>query len=237
MKSTQGSATIDTMTKVHILHVGIDSHGRFGDIAPVIIDEGMQISDAERQVLAQQLKASETVFVNDITSASIAIFHTQGEVDFAGIPSLGAAWLLTRLTGKPIKTMKGRGGVIIVSQEGDITWVRANLATMPPWHHKQLKSAEAVEAIKLEETASMEHTMVWAWIDEQKGLIRARTFASDWDIPEAQGNGSGSMMLAAMLNRAIEITHGDGSVIFARPAPDKCADIGGRIHEESSISA
>jgi len=102
---------------------------------------------------------------------------------------------------------------------------------MPPWQYKQLKNAEAVELIKLEETTSMEHTMVWGWIDEAKGTIRARTFASDWDIPEAEGNGSGSMVLAATLGRTIEVTHGKGAVIYARPAPDNCADIGGRVKE------
>ncbi|MGH9421068.1 MAG: PhzF family phenazine biosynthesis protein, partial [Thermoanaerobaculia bacterium] len=76
---------------------------------------------------------------------------------------------------------------------------------------------------------------VWAWIDERQGLIRARTFAPDWDIPEAQGNGSGSMVLAAIVDRVIEIKHGEGSVIFAKPAPDGSADIGGRVVEQQSI--
>ena len=70
---------------------------------------------------------------------------------------------------------------------------------------------------------------MWAWIDEAKGLIRARTFAADWDIPEAQGNGSGSMVLAARLNRSIEIKHGIGAVIFAQPASNNYVNVGGRI--------
>lgn len=106
---------------------------------------------------------------------------------------------------------------------------------MPPWNYKQLESAEAVEHIALEETAILEHTMMWAWIDESKGLIRARTFASDWELPEAQGNGSGSMVLAAKLNRDIEIKHGEGAVIFARPAPNGYADIGGRVIESDML--
>lgn len=69
--------------------------------------------------------------------------------------------------------------------------------------------------------------MVWAWINKPKGLIRARTFAADWDIPEAQGNGSGSMLLASSVGRPIQIKHGKGSVIFAKPAPNNRADIGG----------
>lgn len=224
------------MTNVHMLRVFIDESGKFGDYAPVVIDEDKKLTDAERLALTIKLGAPETVFVNDLANARISIMHLQGEVDFAGTPALGAAWLLTKLQHKPTSIMKGRKGDIVVSQDDELTWVRANLATMPPWHHKQLESVVAVENVKLEETVDIEHTMIWAWIDEQEGRIRARTFAPDWDIPEAQSNGSGSMMLAAMLNRTLEITHGDGSIIFARPAPDNCADIGGRVHEEQSVT-
>jgi len=37
------------------------------------------------------------------------------------------------------------------------------------------------------------------------------------------------MVLAAKLKQAVEIRHGEGSVIFAKPAPDGCANIGGRV--------
>ncbi len=224
------------MTDVHVLRVFTDSNGKFGDKATVIIDEEKHLSASKRQVLTKQLNTVETVFINDLGDADISIMHTQGEVDFAGTPALAVAWVLTKLNGKPIKSMKSRGREIVVSQSNGLTWVRTKLSTMPPWHHKRLESVEAVERIKVEETEEWEHTMVWAWVDETKGLVRARTFAADWDIPEAQGNGSGSMMLAAIVNKAIEIKHGKGSVIFAKPAPNDCAEIGGRVAEEPSIS-
>jgi hypothetical protein len=125
--------------------------------------------------------------------------------------------------------MKGRAGDIAVSQDADITWVRASLEIMPPWKHKQLDSVEAVESITLDETRSWEHTMAWAWIDETIGLIKARTFAPDWEIPESEGNGSGSMLLAGILDRQIEIKHGQGSIIYAKPAPNNSAGLGGRV--------
>jgi len=127
--------------------------------------------------------------------------------------------------------MHSRDGEITAWQEDELTWVRGPLAIMPPWNYKQLEDAEAVEQIKLEETKDWQHTMVWAWIDEVKGLIRVRTFAADWDIPEAQGNGSGSVVLADKLGRPIEILHGEGAVIFAKPALNDCVDIGGRVLE------
>ena len=223
------------MNKAYILSVFVNQNGGSGDKASVIVDEGHTISDDQRLQLTKQLDTVETAFVNDIASSDISIMHTQGEVDFAGVPALGVAWLLTELKQKPIKVMKGRGGDILVSQNNDLTWVRADLKTMPAWNHKQLKSAEDVESIKVEDTKDWEHTMVWAWTDKAKGLIRARTFATDWDIPEAQGNGSGSMLLSAIVNKPIEIKHGDGCIIFAKPASNNCADIGGRVVEEHSV--
>ncbi len=217
---------------VRLFRVFTDSQGNFGDLASVIIDEGRHIPDNKRQEMARELNTGETAFINDIATAAISIMHPQGEIDFAGVVALATSWLLTKLGGKSATQMRGRGGAITTWQDGDLTWVHASLATMPPWNYKQLESPEAVERITLKETETLEHTMLWAWLDETKGLIRARTFAADWDIPEAQGNGSGSMVLAAKLGRAIEIKHGEGSVIFAKPASDDCADIGGRVVEE-----
>jgi predicted PhzF superfamily epimerase YddE/YHI9 len=221
------------MNNVHMLRVFTDPTGNYGDVASVIIDEGRHISDAERQALARKLNTGETAFINDVATADISIMHPQGEIDFAGVAALGTAWLLAKLSSQPITCMNGRGGEITVQQDGDITQVRANLTAMPPWHHKQLENVKAIERLTLKENEAIEHTMYWAWVDESRGLIRARTFASDWDIPEAEGNGSGAMTLAAMLDREIEIKHSKGSIIFARSTPGRCAEIGGRVMEES----
>lgn len=219
---------------VHMLRVFTDAKGNFGDTASVVIDEGRRISDHERQTIARKLATGETAFINDQVSAKVSIVHPQGEIGFAGVAVLGTAWLLGKLNGSLINAIHSRDDEIKVWQDGEITWACASLSIMPPWNYKQLESAEAVEAIKVEDTTNAEHIMMWAWVDEAIGLIRARTFAADWEIPEAEGNGSGSMVLAAQLNRNIEIKHGQGSVIYARPAPDNCVDIGGQVNEVSS---
>ncbi len=223
------------MTQVHVLHVFTDEQGAFGDVATVIFDEGRKTPDDARQKIAANLEAVETAFVNNAADREVSFMHTQGELDFAGVPALGVAWLLGQREGKPISRLEGRGGEITVSNESGLTWVRASLDTMPPWNHVQYDDASAIDRFSLSETADWEHTMAWAWIDEANGSIRARTFAADWDIPEAMGNGSGSMLLAALLDRVIEIRHGEGSVIYARPAGGGFADIGGRVLEGPSI--
>ncbi|MEK7571776.1 MAG: PhzF family phenazine biosynthesis protein [Patescibacteria group bacterium] len=224
------------MISAQLLRIFTDKADNLGDLASVVIDEGKRISDADRQVVAKKINTGETIFVNDIETAKISVIHPQGEIDFAGVGVLGASWFLTKLRGKPTNALLGRAGEIKTWQEGKIVWVRANASTMPPWHHKQLDSAELIERITLQETAKMDHTMVWAWIDESKGVIRSRTFAKDWDIPEAEGNGSGSIMLANILKRDIEVRHGKGSVIFAKPAPNNFADLGGLVIEDSITS-
>lgn len=223
------------MIDAHFLRVFTDGSGNFGDAASIVIDDGKHIDDAKRQEIARELNTGETIFINDLAAADISVVHPQGEIGFAGVGVVGAAWLLAKLRGKPTERIHSRDGEITTWQDGDITWARGPLSIMPPWNYRQLEAAKAIEEIKLEETRDWQHTMVWAWIDEAKGLIRARTFAADWDIPEAQGNGSGSMVLAAQLGKAIEIKHGKGSVIFAKPAPDGYADIGGRVTESPRI--
>ncbi|SRR6266540_5076346 len=172
--------------KPYMLRVFTDGQGKFGDAASVVIDEGRHISDSERQGMAHELNTGETIFINNIASANISVIHPQGEIDFAGVGVLAVACLLTKLRDKPTEHILGRGGEITTWQDGNITWVRASLETMPHWQYKQLETAGDVGQIQLEETTSLQHTMVWAWIEEAKGSIRARTFASDWDIPEAQ---------------------------------------------------
>ena len=71
--------------------------------------------------------------------------------------------------------------------------------------------------------------MIWAWLDEADGLIRARVFVPEAGIAEDEATGSAAMRLAAALGRPIEIRQGVGSVIYARPLAAGPAEIGGRV--------
>ena len=150
------------MTKVHRIKVFKDEKDNFGDIATATFDEGRKISDEKRMEIARQLNTGETVFVNDKKSRNISIVHPQVEVDFAGVAALAAAWLFSELEGKNIDLMTSRGGEIIVSQDSDMTWVRASLSTMPPWNHVEMRSAKEVEDTKLADTSDWQHVVAWA---------------------------------------------------------------------------
>jgi predicted PhzF superfamily epimerase YddE/YHI9 len=222
------SATIVCMRDVQYVIVGIDDTANFGDKVPIVIDETRRLNDADRQALAVRLQAPETIFINSVADADISIMHSQGEVDFAGVPALAAAWYLTKVHGKPIEKMRSRGGEIKVSHHKDIVWVQADLGIMPPWIITQASSPQEIESLTLEDTKNWQHTMLWAWIDEQKGFVRARTFAPDWNIPEAMANGSGSMLLAVVLGRQLMIVHGEGAVLFAKPISRESVAFGAR---------
>lgn len=220
---------MNTGIKVYTLRVFVNGDGKFGNPVGVILDEGEKIDSKERQRIATRLGFSESVFINKLETGNVSIFNPQIEVPFAGHAMLGTAWFISKLRNHPIDSLKCSGGSIKTWREKDQTWIRASLTMLPPWQYEQLKNAVEVENLPPIATLSMVHTFVWAWLDEKKGLVRARTFASDWGIPEDEANGSGSMKLAATLGRSIEVIHGKGSIIYAKPWKSDFADVGGRV--------
>jgi predicted PhzF superfamily epimerase YddE/YHI9 len=223
------------MPPVYKVRVLCDDSGRFGEPHALIIDEDKAISPAKRQAIATQLHLDETIFINDLASGDISIFDTQKEIPFAGTATLAAAKLISNLNDRPLDSLVCQGKSIRVWQKDDLQWVAASLDIMPGWNHIQYESAEAIDRIDSEEAKALQHTMVWAWIDKSEGRIRARTLASDWDIPEIEANGSGSMMLAAALQQPLRIEHGKGSIIFAEPLPNNQAALGGRVVDDTEI--
>jgi predicted PhzF superfamily epimerase YddE/YHI9 len=218
------------MTDPYQFQVFVNEQGDFGDPVGLILDEGRRLDTKKRIAIASELPCDETVFVNSLADSDVSIYHSQGEVDFAGTVLVGAAWQLSLLKGEPVTNIHCLRGDIKSWQEGPITWVRAGLQNnLGSWDYEQVGTPKEVESINVSDTQGWKK-MVWAWIDEGKGLIRARTFASKINMPETQGNGSGAMNLAGQLNRNIVITHGNGSVIHARPASENHADLGGRVH-------
>lgn len=211
-----------------VLRVFVSKNGEFGNPVGIVVDEERKIDKTERQKITAKTGFSECVFINNLSSGGVSVFNPQEEVDFAGYALVGAVFYINKVLGKPVDCLKCGSGEIKTWQENDLTWIRAKLAGMLPWKHKQMESVDLVLGA---DSGDFEHTMVWAWEDEKKGIVRARTFAPDWGIPEDEANGSGSMHLAAMLKRFLEIHHGKGSVIYARLAENGMAEVGGRVKE------
>jgi len=196
-----------------------------------VVDEKGELSLPERQKITTQSGFSECVFVNDLNKASISIFNPQSEIDFSGHALIGVAYFLNHILNKNIKHINSRVGKIKTWQEGELTWISALLKNTPPWNFTQLKTADEVERLSAEEMKNNKHVFVWSWLNEEKGVVRARTFASDWGIPEDEANGSGSMQLAVSLGRKLEIRHGKGSVIYTGLVKKDLVDLGGRVKD------
>ncbi len=218
--------------QARVLRVFADEKGSFGNPVGIIVDEGQGLSTDVRQQVAIALGYSESIFINDVQARSISIFTPQNEIAFAGHAAVGAAWLLRGLIGGTVDTLHGRDGRIETWTTDDVTWVRSELRTTPPWWHERLESAEAIESLHGPQDVSQEHTQLWAWTDKSAGQLRARTFAAAWGIPEDEANGSGCMRLAAALGLSLRIVHGKGSVIYAKPGKPGWADVGGRVVED-----
>jgi predicted PhzF superfamily epimerase YddE/YHI9 len=219
--------------EARVMRVFTNKELEFGNHVGIVFDEERALSDKNRQEIAVKLGYSESVFVNDLQAGHISTYTPQREIPFAGHAAVGAAWLLGIVRGTEVQSLQGPEGHIRTWTDDHATWVRSELKSTPPWWHERLPDAAAIEALTGPQDSAQEHTQLWAWLDETAGRIRSRTFASAWGIPEDEANGSGCMRLAAALGRRIEVIHGKGSVIFAKPGIPGWADVGGRVVEDA----
>lgn len=218
--------------KIHVLRVFTNENGDFGNPVGIILDYKNEITQQQRQAIATKLGFSESVFIDNLESATVTIYNPKKEVAFAGHALVGTAHYCNSLLGKPIKQIKCKAGIVNTTLEGDKTWINASLVGTPPWLFEELDGPDEVDDLTFGQKKKYKHTVVWSWIDKNHRIIRARTFAPDWGIPEDEANGSGSMQLATRLRREVEVRHGKGSIIYARPMGEDFAYVGGRVVED-----
>lgn len=213
------------MPALHVLRVFTASDGRGGNPLGVFLD-GAEVPPDERQGVAAGLGFSETVFVDDRATGRIRIFTPKLELEFAGHPTVGAAWLLRR-EGTPVEALNPPAGEVQVRYLGALTAVAAQPDWSPPFNHYELESPAAVDALDGPPEGD-EIGAAWAWEDEASGKVRARVFAIAYGIYEDEATGAAAVRLAARLGRPIEIRQGFGSRILARPLDDGRVEISGR---------
>src|SRR5579859_5470075 len=147
------------MSDVHVVKVFTGKNSLYGSPVGIVIDEGSHLGSQKRQAIATQLSFSETVFVNRASPAEVSIYGLQSEVNFAGAPLVGTAWLLSKHQGSPIDSITCNGKQIKVLEEDRLTWIIVeDLVGTPPWHHKQLKSYKEVERLSADDEPLKEHT-------------------------------------------------------------------------------
>jgi predicted PhzF superfamily epimerase YddE/YHI9 len=209
------------MPRLHLLRVFCAADGSGGNPLGVFLD-GAEVPPEERQAVAADLGLSEIVFVDDAELGEIRIFTPALELDFAGHPAVGTAWLL-----EGVGALRAPAGEIAVTREEEDVYVTARPEWGPAWELAELGSPAEVDALD-GPPGGHDLTTAWAWIDEDAGTIRARAFPIRIGIPEDEATGSAATKLCARLGRPIDIRQGRGSRILARPASDGFVEIGGR---------
>jgi predicted PhzF superfamily epimerase YddE/YHI9 len=209
------------MPRLHLLRVFCAVDGAGGNPLGVFLD-GADVPPEQRQAVAADLGLSEIVFVDDAELGEIRIFTPTVELDFAGHPAVGTAWLLDGA-----EALRAPAGEIVVTRQDEDVYVTARPEWGPAWELAELGSPAEVEALD-GPPGGHDLTTVWAWIDERSGTIRTRAFPIRIGIAEDEATGSAATKLCAQLGRAIEIRQGRGSRILARPASNGFVEIGGR---------
>jgi predicted PhzF superfamily epimerase YddE/YHI9 len=209
------------MAKLHLLRVFCSDDGSGGNSLGVFLN-GAEVPPERRQAVAADLGLSETVFVDHAERGEIRIFTPALELDFAGHPTVGTAWLL-----EGADVLRVAAGEVPVRRDGELVYVGARPEWGPPHEFTELASADEVEALD-GPPGGHDLLTAWAWIDEPAGVLRARAFLARIGVAEDEATGSAATKLCAQLGRPIDIRQGRSSRILARPGEDGLVEIGGR---------
>ena len=208
------------MPTLHLLRVFCAQDGSGGNPLGVFLD-GAEVPEERRQDVAADLGLSETVFVDDAARGAVRIFTPAVELDFAGHPAVGAAWLL-----EDAEVLRPPAGECTVRRDAGGTHVAASPEWGPPWELVRLRSPEDVDAL---DAAPDGHdlALAWAWVDEPAGVVRVRAFGPRIGIAEDEATGSAATRLCVHAGRPLDIRQGQGSRILATPRDDGRVEIGG----------
>jgi len=216
--------------EVSVLRVFSDADGRFGN--PLGVVDAAAVPADKRQRIATELAYSETVFIDlphdGSTTAHAHIFSPAVELQFAGHPTVGAAWWL-RDRGTPVNTLQVPAGIVQVRQPDGLTAVVARSEWGPEFAIHELGSVAELEAAAPADYDDDTEHYLWTWIDCDSGHLRARMFAGALGVPEDEATGSAAIRMTDHLSRDLTITQGQGSQIFTTWNPEGWVQVAGRV--------
>jgi predicted PhzF superfamily epimerase YddE/YHI9 len=215
------------MPRLHVLRVFTDEAGEWGNPLGVFLD-GPAVPEERRQAIAADLGFSETVYVDDLPAARVRIFTPKAELPLAGHPLVGTGWLLAQ-EGHAPAVLRPPAGEVATWVDGDLTWIRGRPEWAPDWEFIEVDDPRVVAGLRDPTGPEHDHTVYWAWVDADGGIVRARVFAARFGVHEDEATGSAALLFAHRLGRPIEIWQGNGSLVYARPGPDGSCETGGRV--------
>ena len=213
------------MPELHVLKVFVGEGGAGGNPLGVFL-QGGEVPERDRQAVAADLGFSETVFVEDASQGRLRIFTPTDELPFAGHPLVGTAWLLAR-EGYEVSALRPPAGEVPVRMGDGLTFITGRPEWAPAFEHVELGSAAEVEKLA-GPPEGHDLVGVWAWENEEAGLVCVRVFAPRVGVYEDEATGAHAVRLADRLGRAIRIRQGEGSLILAEPKADGAVEISGR---------
>jgi predicted PhzF superfamily epimerase YddE/YHI9 len=214
------------LPELHVLRVFCGPEGGGGNPLGVFLD-GREVTESDRQRFATDLRFAETVYIDDAGRGEVRIFTPGEELDFAGHPMVGTAWLLARKR-EPVDVLRPPAGDVPARSEGELTFIAGRPAWGPAWEFVQVDSPEEVESLD-GPPDDRPLVAVWAWLDEEAGVIRERVFGREIDIVEDEATGSAAVRLGSILDRPLDIHQGKGSRIVAAPLDNGMVEVGGRV--------
>jgi predicted PhzF superfamily epimerase YddE/YHI9 len=209
------------MPTLHLLRVFCSDEGSGGNALGVFLN-GAEVPPERRQAVAADLGLSEVVFVDNAERGEVRIFTPAVELDFAGHPAVGTAWLL-----EGTDVLRVAAGEVAVRRDGELVYVAARPEWGPPHEFTELAAPAEVDALD-GPPGGHDLLTAWSWIDEPAGVVRVRAFLARLGIAEDEATGSAATKLCAQLGRPIDIRQGRSSRILARPGEDGFVEIGGR---------
>lgn len=215
---------------MYLLNVFTNEKGENGTPLGIVEDLEQKITEAERLKITKDTGFTEVVFIESTQNPTISIYTPEQNLPFASHALVGSYYYFSKVHNKKISEITSKGNKIRVFEEDNLCYAESEVSILPQFNLEKYETHSEIDSLNILDTKDFKHKLVWSWIDESKGLVRARTFAPDWDIVEDEANGSGSMLLSRSLNRKITVFHGKGSVIHAYPTNKTKVVVGGLVY-------
>lgn len=218
------------MAHLDVVRVFVGTDGSGGNELGIFLD-GSAVPEERRQPTATRLGFSETVYVDDAATGLLRIFTPATELPFAGHPLVGTAWLLDR--GRDRTTLRPPAGAVPTFQADGMTWIEGRPEWAPVKRVEELASPMRVDELSPDDCDTFD-LYAWSWLDETRGIVRARYFAPGYGIAEDEATGSAAILLGSLVKRTLTIRQGVGSLLHVRPAPGGGVAVGGRVEALAS---
>lgn len=135
-----------------------------------VFEDARNLSDADMLALAIQFNLSETTFIlpSDRADARVRIFTPNGEMPFAGHPTLGTAAVVRDLLRRGDQlTLEMRAGIIPVTAANDVFTLKANA---PLWREPEASREELARMLGLD-VADLGERPLWMSTGNEQMLV------------------------------------------------------------------